>query len=64
MLNTCLHNPNVKDKQTVEQFISMNRGIDKGADLPQELLTVGTSVVKYFCEITENWVLLCMLCCG
>lgn len=39
MLNTTLHNPNVKDKQSVEQFISMNRGIDKGADLPQELLT-------------------------
>lgn len=48
MLNTTLHNPNVKDKQSVEQFISMNRGIDKGADLPQELLTVGESVVIIF----------------
>lgn len=26
MLNTSLHNPSVKDKPTVEQFISMNRG--------------------------------------
>lgn len=26
MLNTSLHNPSVKEKPTVEQFISMNRG--------------------------------------
>lgn len=38
MLNTSLHNPSVKDKPTVEQFISMNRGIDNGGDLPRELL--------------------------
>ncbi|XP_076061679.1 cytohesin-1-like isoform X3 [Oratosquilla oratoria] len=38
MLNTSLHNPAVKDKQTLEQFISMNRGIDNGDDLPRELL--------------------------
>ncbi|KAJ4446274.1 Cytohesin-1 [Periplaneta americana] len=38
MLNTSLHNPSVKDKPTVEQFISMNRGINNGGDLPQELL--------------------------
>uniref|UniRef100_A0A8C6T7G0 Cytohesin 1a n=1 Tax=Neogobius melanostomus TaxID=47308 RepID=A0A8C6T7G0_9GOBI len=30
MLNTSLHNPNVKDKPTVERFISMNRGINDG----------------------------------
>ena len=40
MLNTSLHNPSVKDKPTVEQFISMNRGINNGGDLPQELLVV------------------------
>jgi hypothetical protein len=43
MLNTSLHNPSVKDKPTVEQFISMNRGINNGGDLPQELLVVSTS---------------------
>jgi len=40
MLNTSLHNPSVKDKPTVERFISMNRGINDGGDLPPELLTV------------------------
>ncbi|GAA6088954.1 cytohesin 4b, partial [Tachysurus ichikawai] len=38
MLNTSLHNPNVKDKTTLERFISMNRGINNGDDLPNELL--------------------------
>lgn len=38
MLNTSLHNPNVKDKMTAEKFISMNRGINNGGDLPRELL--------------------------
>uniref|UniRef100_A0A8C1L0Q2 Cytohesin 4b n=1 Tax=Cyprinus carpio TaxID=7962 RepID=A0A8C1L0Q2_CYPCA len=39
MLNTSLHNPNVKDKTSLERFISMNRGINNGQDLPNELLT-------------------------
>lgn len=39
MLNTSLHNPNVKDKPSLQYFISMNRGINNGADLPAELLT-------------------------
>jgi len=38
MLNTSLHNPSVKDKPTVERFISMVRGIDDGGNLPRELL--------------------------
>ncbi|KAG1655914.1 Cytohesin-1 [Nymphon striatum] len=38
MLNTSLHNPSVKDKPTIENFISMNRGINDGGDLPRELL--------------------------
>lgn len=42
MLNTSLHNPNVKDKPTVERFISMNRGINDGGDLPEDLLRVCT----------------------
>ncbi|XP_065898376.1 cytohesin-1-like [Dysidea avara] len=39
MLNTGLHNPNVKDKPSVEKFIMMNKGLDNGQDLPHELLT-------------------------
>lgn len=42
MLNTSLHNPNVKDKPAVERFIAMNRGINDGGDLPEELLRVRT----------------------
>lgn len=38
MLNTSLHNPSVKEKPTIEQFINMNRGINQGKDLPRELL--------------------------
>lgn len=38
MLNTSLHNPSVKDKPSVDQFVSMNRGINDGGDLPRELL--------------------------
>ncbi|XP_056608968.1 cytohesin-3 [Triplophysa dalaica] len=38
MLNTSLHNPNVKDKTTIQRFISMNRGINNGEDLPDDLL--------------------------
>ncbi|KAK3529021.1 hypothetical protein QTP70_014418 [Hemibagrus guttatus] len=40
MLNTSLHNPNVRDKPSVERFITMNRGINEGGDLPEELLKV------------------------
>ncbi|XP_041839892.1 cytohesin 4b isoform X3 [Melanotaenia boesemani] len=39
MLNTSLHNPNVKDKTTLDRFISMNRGINNGEDLPNDLLS-------------------------
>ncbi|XP_040000749.1 cytohesin 4b isoform X5 [Xiphias gladius] len=39
MLNTSLHNPNVKDKTTLERFFSMNRGINNGEDLPDDLLS-------------------------
>lgn len=48
MLNTSLHNPNVRDKPPVERFISMNRGINEGGDLPEELLRV--SAVKPFVD--------------
>ena len=39
MLNTALHNPNVKGpKITVEQFVKQNRGINSGRDLPKDIL--------------------------
>lgn len=46
MLNTSLHNPNVKDKPSLQRFVSMNRGINNGEDLSIELLTVWTSRVS------------------
>ena len=46
MLNTSLHNPNVKDKPTVERFIAMNRGINDGGDLPEELLRVSSALLQ------------------
>ncbi len=39
MLSTDAHNPAVRRKMTAEEFRRMNRGIDDGADLPEELLT-------------------------
>ena len=45
MLNTSLHNPSVKDKPTVERFISMNRGINDGKDLPDDLLIVSSTKI-------------------
>ena len=41
MLNTDLHNPNMKDEKrmTVEQFVRNNRGINDGADLPLSFLS-------------------------
>lgn len=49
MLNTSLHNPSVKDKPLPEQFVAMNRGINNGGDLPQELLLVSycTAFILY-----------------
>jgi hypothetical protein len=38
MLNTDQHSPNVRDKMTKDQFISTNRGINNGGDLPRDLL--------------------------
>ncbi|CAL8304679.1 unnamed protein product [Merluccius merluccius] len=39
MLNTSLHNPNVRDKPDLQRFFTMNRGIDSGDDLSADLLT-------------------------
>lgn len=55
MLNTSLHNPSVKDKPSVEQFITMNRGIDNGGDLPQDLLvSLYESIKKEPFKIPED----------
>ncbi|KXS18026.1 hypothetical protein M427DRAFT_121684 [Gonapodya prolifera JEL478] len=38
MLNTDLHNPQIKKHMTKEEFIKNNRGINDGKDLPREFL--------------------------
>lgn len=55
MLNTSLHNPSVKDKPTVDRFIAMNRGINDGGDLPEELLvSLYESIKKEPFKIPED----------
>lgn len=39
MLNTDLHNPQVKHKMTLPDFLRNNRGINDGKDVPEEYLT-------------------------
>ena len=39
MLNTDAHNPQVKHRMTMADFIKNNRGINDGEDLPEELLS-------------------------
>lgn len=39
MLNTDLHNKQVRKKMTLDQFLSNNRKIDQNQDLPKEFLT-------------------------
>ncbi|EDO38004.1 predicted protein [Nematostella vectensis] len=46
LLNTSLHNPNVKDKPTVEKFIQMNRGINCGEDLDRDFLVALYDSIK------------------
>eukprot|EP00931_Biecheleriopsis_adriatica_P049820 TRINITY_DN28828_c0_g2_i1.p1 TRINITY_DN28828_c0_g2~~TRINITY_DN28828_c0_g2_i1.p1 ORF type:complete len:1127 (+),score=284.80 TRINITY_DN28828_c0_g2_i1:887-4267(+) len=38
MLNTDLHNPGVKKKMSIEEFVRNNRGIDSGKDMPEFFL--------------------------
>eukprot|EP00879_Flechtneria_rotunda_P009955 GHRR01010411.1.p1 GENE.GHRR01010411.1~~GHRR01010411.1.p1 ORF type:complete len:1258 (+),score=566.72 GHRR01010411.1:286-4059(+) len=38
LLNTDAHNPQVKKKMSVEDFLKNNRGINDGQDLPQEFV--------------------------
>ncbi|CAH7681898.1 protein transport protein sec71 [Phakopsora pachyrhizi] len=39
MLNTDAHSPQVKNRMTQQEFIRNNRGINQGADLPEEYLS-------------------------
>jgi brefeldin A-inhibited guanine nucleotide-exchange protein len=39
MLNTDAHNPQVKHRMTMTDFVKNNRGINDGDDLPEELLS-------------------------
>ena len=39
LLNTDAHNPQVKKCMTRADFVKNNRGINEGADLPEELLS-------------------------
>lgn len=39
MLNTDLHNPSIKKKMTVEEFIKNQRGINNGKDLPRVIIS-------------------------
>ncbi|KAM9324498.1 cytohesin-4-like [Gastrophryne carolinensis] len=39
ILNTSLHNPSVKTKPDLQQFISIHKGVHPGGDLQTELLT-------------------------
>lgn len=55
MLNTSLHNPNVRDKPPVERFISMNRGINEGGDLPEELLRVRHRRTRGVAGVVRRW---------
>ena len=48
MLNTDAHNPSVKRKMTIKDFLRNNSGIDSGKNLPDEFLT------KIYHSITQN----------
>ena len=48
LLNTSLHNPNVREKPTEERFVRMSSGIDQGKDLPNEL------IAGYYRSIRNN----------
>eukprot|EP00004_Rigifila_ramosa_P007117 TRINITY_DN1802_c0_g1_i1.p1 TRINITY_DN1802_c0_g1~~TRINITY_DN1802_c0_g1_i1.p1 ORF type:complete len:941 (-),score=212.16 TRINITY_DN1802_c0_g1_i1:101-2923(-) len=51
MLNTDLHNPQVKKKMSLAEFLRNNRGIDNGQDVPKEFLealynSIATNEIK------------------
>jgi hypothetical protein len=56
MLNTDAHHSALKHKMTLEQFVSNNRGIDDGKDLPRDLL------VQLYANITGAFTSLSHVC--
>lgn len=47
MLNTDAHNPTIKHRMTLRQFVLNNRGVDRGMDLPfQQLATFYNNIQK------------------
>jgi len=60
MLNTSLHNPSVREKPTKEQFLTMNRGIDKDEDNNDKdidshiLLAIYDSIKKHPFKVPEE----------
>ncbi|KAH9483049.1 Protein transport protein sec71 [Psilocybe cubensis] len=48
MLNTDAHNPQIKKRMTKADFLKNNRGINEGADLPEEFLS------QVFDDIVNN----------
>lgn len=71
MLNTSLHNPCVKEKTTLDHFISMNRGINNGENLPDDLLSVSISINLYMYQTisyteyvyTHTYICVCVYIC-
>jgi cytohesin len=51
MLNTALHNPNVRQKITLEQFVAQNRGINSGKDLPKDILVSLQSLTYFLLDV-------------
>lgn len=47
MLNTNLHNPNVKDKQTCDQFVKMFKDASK-TELQEAMLKVRDKIHRFF----------------
>ena len=54
MLNTSLHNPSVSKKQTLEEFIKMNRGVDDGRDIDPVILTALYHSISSVCDGSDN----------
>jgi hypothetical protein len=62
MLQTDLHNPQVKKHMTMEEFVRNNRGIDNNKDLPRDMLE------EVYCNIRDKKVRRChvsggFVCC-
>ncbi|OII77729.1 SEC7 domain-containing protein [Cryptosporidium andersoni] len=54
MLNTDLHNSQVKNKMSIEEFIKNNRGINNKKDLPPEfLISIFNSIKSNKIELSE-----------